>query len=478
MPAFTRESSPQPLLQAYAKADASLRLHQAKLCSVISLVLVPLCIGLDYFAYPHMLRQIMIGRLLCDAALLPCYLALFTGWGRRHVHILGSAPPLLPCITICWMIYATEGVLSPYYAGLNIVLVGVILLIPYTLSEAACICGIVIFCYSLACLLHLPPENLAASPAAAHGVTSVEHTMPGIPSGSSSFFNNVYFLGMTTVIALCGCRYNSRRRFQEFSLRYELDANNRELAATLTKLQETEVQLVQSEKMNALGKLSAGLLHEINNPLNFTFMALQVAQGESTNSSELNDTLKDIGEGMERIRTVISDLRAFAYPSGQVDTQEFAVEEALTSARRLVAHELGHIPVDATALAGVRALGAHTQIVHVFMNLLVNSVHALKEKSADQPSPAIVITAQHAGNRVAIGVRDNGVGVPPANLKRCLDPFFTTKEPGQGLGLGLSICHTIVKNHGGSLHINSEPGQWTQVTFDLPLALPAARSAA
>jgi two-component system sensor histidine kinase PhcS len=136
------------LMQAYGRADDELRLHQAKVCSVLSLVLVPACIGLDYFAYPELLGRMFVARLICDVVLLPCFLLLFTPWGRRHVHLLGNAPPLIPGITICWMIYASEGVFSPYYAGLNIVLVGVILLIPYTLTEAGIICAVVVSCYA------------------------------------------------------------------------------------------------------------------------------------------------------------------------------------------------------------------------------------------------------------------------------------------------------------------------------------------
>src|SRR6185312_11768261 len=108
----------------------------------------------------------------------------------------------------------------------------------------------------------------------------------------------LYFLSLTALVCVTACYYSGMRRFEDFRLRHELDVNNKELASTLKKLQETEVQLVQSEKMNALGKLSAGLLHEVNNPLNFTFMALQMAEQEAEGNASLQDTLKDIGQGM------------------------------------------------------------------------------------------------------------------------------------------------------------------------------------
>ena len=110
---------------AYSRADASLRVRQSKLYLILTLVLVPAYVGLDYVVYPSLWHQIFIGRLLCDVAQLPCLALLYTQWGKRQVVLLSKYPPLAPCITICWMIYASEGVISPYYAGINLVLVGV-----------------------------------------------------------------------------------------------------------------------------------------------------------------------------------------------------------------------------------------------------------------------------------------------------------------------------------------------------------------
>lgn len=274
---------------------------------------------------------------------------------------------------------------------------------------------------------------------------------------------------MTTVLALAACHYTSQRRFREFRLRYELDSKNRELADTLKKLQDTEVQLVQSEKMNALGKLSAGLLHEINNPLNFTFMALQVAQQEVADNIAVLDTLKDIGEGMGRIRDVVSDLRAFAYPATSANSEQFSMKDALTTAIRLISHELSDLQIEQSGFEDANALGVKTQVVHVLMNTMVNSVHAVKAEKSGR-AHQVSVSCRPEGGRLLVTVRDNGIGVKAANLPRLCEPFFTTKEVGQGTGLGLSISHTIVKNHGGNLVITSEEGQWTQVTFDLPMA--------
>ncbi len=445
-----------PLEAAYRKFDTDLRVRNVKACCVLALVLVPACVALDYYTYPQLLWPLIKMRILHDLLLLPLTVILCMPLGRRQIKILGYAPTMLPALAICWMIYASEGAVSPYYAGLNLIFTGTILLIPYSRGEAVACCVMVMALYALACLLHawLPPSTRIRSSTGVH---------------YSALATNLVFLIATAVIAITACHYNAIRRFEDFSLRHELHDNNVELASTLKKLQDTEVQLVQSEKMNALGKLSAGLLHEINNPLNYTFMALQVAQGEAGDNESLNETLNDIHQGMERIRGVISDLRAFAHPTPAEMRETFDLGEALTTALRLTAHELGTIPVDQSAISGCVAVGAKTQIVHVFMNLLVNSAYALRQVM-DQREPRIVISSNLNASRLEISVQDNGCGVADADLPRLTEPFFTTKQPGEGTGLGLSICHTIIENHGGKIAIASEKGSWTKVTFDLGAA--------
>jgi two-component system sensor histidine kinase PhcS len=440
------------LADAYRTFDMNLQVRQAKVGCILAMVLMPAGFTLDYFVYPHLLGRIFGARLLSDVFLIPLFALYFVPAVQRQIRIVGSLWLVIPTWVMCWMIYASEGALSPYYAGLCLVMLAACLLMPYRAWEAALLCTVVLASYSIACVLHQvwPPA-----------------TTVSFSASEGTLFNNLYFLILTSIVCVTASYHSARRRFEDFRLRHELDVNNKELASTLMKLKETEVQLVQSEKMNALGKLSAGLLHEVNNPLNFTFMALQMAEQEAAENQSLLDTLKDIGQGMTRIRGVISDLRAFAYPTKGTELESFSIDEALTSAQRLCAHELGDIPVVRNQLAGVTALGSKTQIVHVFMNLLVNSAHAIKKKG--QPSPQITASCVTEGKRLKVILKDNGTGVRPADMPRLLEPFFTTKDVGEGMGLGLSICHTIVKNHGGDMRITSEEGQWTQVSFDLAL---------
>jgi signal transduction histidine kinase len=250
-------------------------------------------------------------------------------------------------------------------------------------------------------------------------------------------------------------------------LEERLRQRNDELETALSRLKETEVQLVQSEKMNALGKLAAGLLHEVNNPLNFTITALRIAEQEAGENHSLRETLADIGEGMNRIRVVVSDLRAFAYPSRASEQETFRVADALTLARRLTSHELSEVAVETEGVSDGIAVGSKTQVVHVLMNLLVNAAQAVR--AVPGRPPRIRVSCAQRDRRVYVTVWDNGTGVRKEDLPRLCEPFFTTRAVGDGMGLGLSICHTIVKNHGGDLSVKSRCGEWTEVSFDLPM---------
>ncbi|MCK6487298.1 MAG: ATP-binding protein [Planctomycetes bacterium] len=246
-----------------------------------------------------------------------------------------------------------------------------------------------------------------------------------------------------------------------------LAARNQELAAALERLKSAEAQLVQSEKMGALGRMSAGLMHEINNPLNFTLTAVEVARQEAAGQPGLGETLADIRTGLERIRTVVTDLKVFAHPSQGRDARPFAVADPVELAARLCARELDGITLERDLAAAPLVEGSCNQLSHVFVNLIGNAVCAIRER----PGPGTIrISARPAGTRVQVVVRDDGIGIPPEHLPRLCEPFFTTRPPGKGLGLGLSICNALVSAHGGRLAASSEPGRWTEFSFDLPAA--------
>jgi signal transduction histidine kinase len=165
----------------------------------------------------------------------------------------------------------------------------------------------------------------------------------------------------------------------EAQLKQELSRRNDELEDALARLKQVESQLVQTEKMNALGNLASGLLHEINNPLNYTLAALQLAEEAVTDDEDLQETLDDIGQGMARIRDIVSDLKSSAYPSPEDMQEEFELAACLDTALRLAAHEIGGIAVYRDLPGTCAVLGSKTQVTHLLLNVLTNSAQALSQ---------------------------------------------------------------------------------------------------
>jgi signal transduction histidine kinase len=253
----------------------------------------------------------------------------------------------------------------------------------------------------------------------------------------------------------------------------QLTKQNRILEATLEQLKETETQLVQSEKLASLGRMSAGIIHEINNPLNFaktaTHMLKRQADGlPKEEREEFEETLKDIEEGIDRVRMIVSDLRSFTHPNVEM-FEEVSVRNLVTSTLRFLSHEWKD-KVDVVQAFDEEATvwGNRHQLIQVMINLMQNAIDALKKKTFAADRPRIEISGFHQDDKFFLVVRDNGPGISPENVSRIFDPFFTTKDVGEGMGLGLSICYRILETHKGRITVKSELGENCEFTLEFP----------
>jgi signal transduction histidine kinase len=254
-------------------------------------------------------------------------------------------------------------------------------------------------------------------------------------------------------------------------LERDLQRTNFELKQSLQQLRETEAALVQNARLSALGTMAAGLLHEIGNPLNFMGTALQLASRDPTIRSdpETTDTIKDIQEGYERIHRVVTDLRGFTAPQRPEHPRPFPIDSAIDHALRFTAHVQKGISITKDLAEAGMVFGSQSTIAQVLVNLLVNAVSAVRAVE-EQRQPEIHISTWVDGDQLFVSVRDNGTGIDPAIQTQIFDPFFSTKDVGEGMGLGLAVSHRIIENHGGSLSVNSSLGEWTEFRFNLPFA--------
>jgi signal transduction histidine kinase len=253
-------------------------------------------------------------------------------------------------------------------------------------------------------------------------------------------------------------------------LQKDLRVRNDELSATVAKLQTAEMMLIQSEKMNAIGSLSAGLLHEINNPLNYTMTAMSIVQQRrETLSPDMQELVADIEEGMVRVRDVITNLKDFAYPEKPGQMSTFPLGDALRDARKMTARELDGVHVEGGLPDDLFVKGQKTQLTHLFINLLSNAARALG-KSANGDAKIISVRATVAEELATIEFADNGPGIPPEIINRVFEPFFTTQAVGQGMGMGLSVCHTIMESHGGGIRVGNRSEGGAIFTIHIPVA--------
>ena len=261
-------------------------------------------------------------------------------------------------------------------------------------------------------------------------------------------------------------------------LRKEIERRNAELERAIDELRTTERELIQSEKMVALGILTGGIMHEINNPLNFARSALYILNRQAAKlpveaRADIQEIATDMGECINRIATIVSDLRIFCHPETAM-TSTCQISDPLQSALRILAVPIKEgkieirddVPPECGAVRGDR-----NQLTLVFINIIKNAIDALNGHFvSDGLRPVVRIQASVDAGEMELRIRDNGPGISQGNLARIFDPFFTTKAPGEGTGLGLALCYRIVVAHGGAIIANSEPQQGVEFIIRLPLA--------
>ena len=235
------------------------------------------------------------------------------------------------------------------------------------------------------------------------------------------------------------------------------------------QLQETQSQLIQAEKMSALGQLAGGLAHEINNPLSGILGLTQLVLENTTRSTQNYQDLKDIEKAVFRCKRIITSLLSFARQE-KSSLEPVSVNEVLDETLTLCARqmELKRVKIVREFGDGLPMVNADfQQLMQVFLNLLNNAGDAMPDGGTVTITTRLAPAA--AGECVEITISDTGGGIPGEILTRIFDPFYTTKPPGKGTGLGLSVCLGIMNKHNGAITARSEPGKGSAFTMTLPV---------
>ena len=283
----------------------------------------------------------------------------------------------------------------------------------------------------------------------------------------------------------------------------DLQQKNDQLEVALSDLENAQDQIVAQQKLASLGELTAGVAHEIRNPLNFI---KNFSESSAELLTELRETIDD--EGMEaderrelivevstdltenlariinhgdRANGIVRDMLLMSRESG--DIQSTDINTLLDEHSRLAYHSARATDVDFQldlrpnfdeSLEPMEVVPQ--DLGRVFLNMVGNACYATNEKqvaaraAGDEYSPTLDLITRRAGEMVEVVIRDNGDGMPPEVIEKIFNPFFTTKPTDQGTGLGLAISNDIVRQHGGTIRVTSEPGQFTEMVVSLPLA--------
>jgi len=258
-----------------------------------------------------------------------------------------------------------------------------------------------------------------------------------------------------------------------------LDDNKKELRdhiASLEKankeLQQAQDEIIRSEKLASVGRLAAGIAHEIGNPIGIILGYLDLLRSGDTGEEEKKDFLGRIESEISRVNQIIKDLLDFSRPSSG-ERVETHVHEALQNTVSMLAPQpmMEDIRSRLTLTAPNDVVLANpNRLQQVFLNILLNAVDALAEMQQAGKKKILTIGSENSGEHIRLTFADSGPGIEPRELAHIFDPFYTTKEPGRGTGLGLSVCYRIVESLGGTIRAESALGRGTEIIVSLPLA--------
>jgi len=236
-----------------------------------------------------------------------------------------------------------------------------------------------------------------------------------------------------------------------------------DLGRTHQELLDAQAELVQSEKLASIGQLTAGLAHEINNPIG-TILGLSELIGQRADNDKVKNYAASIEREAMRIKRIVSDLLDFARRA-QPEISQIDLRAALDKALGLVEYQLEKDNIRVNRMYAPEptwAVADSNQMIQVLMNLIQNARQAMPQGGE------LTLRTWSEGYSSFFSVADTGMGIPEADLERIFDPFFTTKPAGQGTGLGLSLSYGIIARHHGNIHVTSRPGAGTTFTVRLP----------
>jgi PAS domain S-box-containing protein len=238
------------------------------------------------------------------------------------------------------------------------------------------------------------------------------------------------------------------------------------------KLKAAQARLVEASKMRALGELVAGVAHELNNPLMASQTILHVIMRNVPQDWPERERLELIRKCNDRIEKIVDHLREFSRQT-KPELREMDINQPIENALMITGQQLlnhGISLVRKLTPNLPKIMGDTNQLEQVFLNLIANSRDAIEDTDGQKKELTITtgLSEDEGAPAILVSIKDSGAGIPPENMEKIFEPFFSTKPVGKGTGLGLSLCYGIVEAHGGRIDIKSRVGEGTEVRISLP----------
>lgn len=440
--------SPEPA--SYEELRSEYLAFFSLLAGKLTIVLVMAGTMLDWFYYPQHWLHFFSARVVASLGVAAALYGAHRKASWRFTESSTMVWVQFPQAMICYMIAVTGGVESIYFVGLTYALTGLAVFLPLKVGQATVFATSTILMYLIACVVGTQGPVLR-----------------------SEFGGHLVFLSFFVVVLFAVTIYSDKWRHDMYQLQQKIRGQRDDLSKSNKLLADAKVQIVQSEKMASLGTLAAGLLHEMNNPVNYSQIALRLAADEikGGNLQAATASVDDALLGVKRLAGIIGDLRHLAYQTPDSETSsssQFKLIEVVRIATRLTNHVCKGFVVETDVDPQIVVRGDSAAIVSVLVNLIENSAHSI-HKAQRGPDGRITIKAERIsnGDLISILVRDNGVGMRSEVARRIFEPFFTTKEVHEGMGLGLSIAYAVVRRHGSELRVTAVGDGVCELKFDL-----------
>lgn len=406
----------------YQQYITNLQIKGSIVGCILSMLLVPIGVSADYLLYGEFFTQFLYARLSCTALTAVILLLHFHKTIHKFIKILTFSWISLVQILVCSMIILSGKSDLSYYYGLILVIFAATILLPLSAKETILICAISITTYTIT-VLQTSPQNFGV------------------------IYNNIFSLTLASIIGITATILKMRLLFEHFLLNYKLQNK-------IKQRQKMHQQLIEKETTQATDNLSSELIHEINNPLNFTITALNSLHNLAKDNPELQDLTDDISTGTLRIKSTIENLKNLSLLQKPIEKTNFNIIEAVQTASKLREETLGKINLELCINKDLSINASKIHLIQIFINLIGNSIHSLN--ILNPKDPKITITATQENDQTTFTISDNGQRIEDFEITDINSDSIIQNKNNKRLDLNIAI--RLIIQHNSKINIEAQQG--------------------